>query len=89
MLVGSVPSWGLLAYGLDSRQLVATVVAALVSIAINLSMIPRIGIYAPAIAAICSELAICALSAVFLIGFLRSSRRGYVNISQTIRRQDQ
>lgn len=74
VLVGSIPSWGLLAFGRDRYQLLVTCLAALVSIVINLSMITRIGIYAPAIAAIISELVISVFSTIFLINYLRSNK---------------
>jgi O-antigen/teichoic acid export membrane protein len=74
ILIGAVPTWGLLAYGLDKRQLAVTLTAAVVSVTLNVLLIPRFGIVATAGVKVVTEVIILILSLFFLFRFLRSRR---------------
>lgn len=70
ILIGAVPAWGLLAYGLDKYQLIVSLVAAVTSITLNLLLIPHWGIVAVAAVNAISELIVLVLSTTFLLSFL-------------------
>ena len=76
-LVGAVPAWGLLAYKLDSKQLMISLSAALLSVTLNFLLIPRFGIAASASVNLLSELIIFVSSAVALYKFTSASRAGF------------
>ncbi|MGQ9765704.1 MAG: oligosaccharide flippase family protein [Armatimonadota bacterium] len=73
-LIGAVPVWGLLAYGLDKYQLSVTLTATIVSFTLNLLLIPRFGIIAAASIIAISESIIFVLSTVLLFIFLKLPR---------------
>jgi O-antigen/teichoic acid export membrane protein len=79
ILLGAVPSWGLLAYGLDKRQLLVTLTAAVISLTLNILLIPRFGIVVAAGVKALTELVIFVLSAFSLFSFLRSRRNTEYN----------
>lgn len=67
VLIGAVPAWGLLAYGLDKHQLSVALTVAVVSITLNLLLIPRFGIIAAASINAIGEAIIFVLSTILLI----------------------
>jgi len=72
-LVGSVPTWGVLAFGLDRVQLQVTLVAAAISLSLNLLLIPTMGLIIASGMNVVSELIVALLSGTALLKFLRYS----------------
>jgi PST family polysaccharide transporter len=74
VMVGTVPAWGLHSLDLDRRYLWVTLCAAITSITFNLTMIPRVGITAAAMANILSESVITLGAGLAVITYLRVHR---------------
>jgi O-antigen/teichoic acid export membrane protein len=74
VLISTVPAWGLIAFGLERKQLMVAICAGVVSVTLNLLLIPRFGIIAAATTNAVSELTIAIASSLWLLVSLKAIR---------------